>query len=199
VVSTIQKTGCSSLRTSRRLSIRTSGVKRSSGPACVDSGVADCARRIRKAKLNTRNAARLTKETLAKLHEWAFARVKELPESARVLITSHDAFNYFGRAYGFQVSACRASRPHGGRARGCLQGRRIHQAEEGEGDLRREQCAAGDDRADQHRRGAKIGGELFSDAMGTPGTKVTVNGETLRRGHLHRHVEAQHQHDRWML
>lgn len=29
--------------------------------------------------------------------------VSELPESQRVLVTSHDAFGYFGRAYGFDV------------------------------------------------------------------------------------------------
>ncbi len=30
-------------------------------------------------------------------------RVSELPEEQRVLITAHDAFNYFGRAYGLEV------------------------------------------------------------------------------------------------
>jgi manganese/zinc/iron transport system substrate-binding protein len=37
------------------------------------------------------------------LHEWALGRVAEVPVEKRILITSHDAFNYFGRAYGFQV------------------------------------------------------------------------------------------------
>jgi manganese/zinc/iron transport system substrate-binding protein len=27
----------------------------------------------------------------------------ELPENRRILVTSHDAYNYFGRAYGFKV------------------------------------------------------------------------------------------------
>jgi len=40
--------------------------------------------------------------TLA-LHEWAKAEAAKIPEESRILITSHDAFNYFGRAYGFQV------------------------------------------------------------------------------------------------
>ena len=31
------------------------------------------------------------------------ARVEELPEDQRVLITAHDAFRYFGRAYGIEV------------------------------------------------------------------------------------------------
>lgn len=30
-------------------------------------------------------------------------RVQEVPEPARVLVTAHDAFNYFGTAYGFEV------------------------------------------------------------------------------------------------
>lgn len=30
-------------------------------------------------------------------------RIEELPSDRRVLITAHDAFNYFGRAYGFEV------------------------------------------------------------------------------------------------
>src|SRR5687767_9047065 len=37
------------------------------------------------------------------LHKWAVKRAGELPMEKRILITSHDAFNYFGRAYGFQV------------------------------------------------------------------------------------------------
>ena len=44
-----------------------------------------------------------TKAKMNALHEWALAKVKELPEAKRILITSHDAYNYFGRAYGFKV------------------------------------------------------------------------------------------------
>src|SRR5690606_13334175 len=40
-------------------------------------------------------------EELAALHVWAGARAAEVPPEARVLVTAHDAFNYFGRAYGF--------------------------------------------------------------------------------------------------
>ena len=44
-----------------------------------------------------------TKAKMNALHEWSLAKVKELPEAKRILITSHDAYNYFGRAYGFKV------------------------------------------------------------------------------------------------
>lgn len=37
------------------------------------------------------------------LHDWAKTEAAKIPAERRVLITSHDAFNYFGRAYGFQV------------------------------------------------------------------------------------------------
>lgn len=37
------------------------------------------------------------------LSDWAKARIETVPEDKRVLVTSHDAYNYFGRAFGFQV------------------------------------------------------------------------------------------------
>jgi manganese/zinc/iron transport system substrate-binding protein len=40
---------------------------------------------------------------LESLDEWVSDRVSSLPEERRVLVTAHDAFSYFGRAYGFEV------------------------------------------------------------------------------------------------
>ena len=40
---------------------------------------------------------------LENLDAWVRARAAEVPPDRRVLITAHDAFNYFGRAYGFEV------------------------------------------------------------------------------------------------
>lgn len=42
---------------------------------------------------------------LDSLHEWVEQQVATLPPDRRVLITAHDAFGYFGRAYGFEVLA----------------------------------------------------------------------------------------------
>lgn len=42
---------------------------------------------------------------LIELDKWAKQRVAEIPEGHRTLITSHDAFNYFGNAYGIEVIA----------------------------------------------------------------------------------------------
>ena len=40
---------------------------------------------------------------LEELDAYIRGRVEELPESSRVLVTAHDAFRYFGKAYGFEV------------------------------------------------------------------------------------------------
>jgi manganese/zinc/iron transport system substrate-binding protein len=42
-------------------------------------------------------------ERLNQLHQFVLKRANELPVERRILITAHDAFNYFGRAYSFQV------------------------------------------------------------------------------------------------
>ncbi|MFU8805384.1 MAG: metal ABC transporter solute-binding protein, Zn/Mn family [Bradymonadaceae bacterium] len=43
--------------------------------------------------------------TLEALHLWVNDRLRTIPEDHRVLVTSHDAFNYFGRAYDIDVEA----------------------------------------------------------------------------------------------
>lgn len=40
---------------------------------------------------------------LDSLNTWIKEQINTIPESQRVLITSHDAFRYFGRAYGMEV------------------------------------------------------------------------------------------------
>lgn len=42
-------------------------------------------------------------EELDELIKYIEERIKEIPEEQRVLITAHDAFGYFGEAYGFEV------------------------------------------------------------------------------------------------
>ena len=45
------------------------------------------------------------KAKMDELQQWAEAKVTEIPLQKRILVTSHDAYNYFGRAYGFKVVA----------------------------------------------------------------------------------------------
>ena len=42
-------------------------------------------------------------EELAELDQYIKEKTAEIPEEQRVLITAHDAFGYFGRAYGYEV------------------------------------------------------------------------------------------------
>lgn len=47
-----------------------------------------------------------TEKYLKQLEEfngWVAAEIKKIPDSTRVLVTAHDAFGYFGRAYGMKV------------------------------------------------------------------------------------------------
>ena len=52
---------------------------------------------------NYERNSRVYLATLDELHEYVKAQAERIPENQRVLVTAHDAFNYFGRAYGFQV------------------------------------------------------------------------------------------------
>ncbi|MEX1119496.1 MAG: zinc ABC transporter substrate-binding protein [Terrimicrobiaceae bacterium] len=55
-----------------------------------------------KADTFRRNAEAL-QASLVALDGWCKDQVASLPETSRILVTSHDAYNYFGKAYGFQV------------------------------------------------------------------------------------------------
>ena len=49
-----------------------------------------------------------TKELRTKLdalHQYGVTQIASIPKDQRVLVTSHDAFRYFGRAYGIEVEA----------------------------------------------------------------------------------------------
>lgn len=48
------------------------------------------------------NADKYLKE-LDSLDHWVKAEISTIPENRRVLITAHDAFSYFGKAYGIEV------------------------------------------------------------------------------------------------
>jgi manganese/zinc/iron transport system substrate-binding protein len=50
-----------------------------------------------------RDNAKSYQASLASLHEYGKRVMASIPERGRTLITSHDAFNYFGRAYGLEV------------------------------------------------------------------------------------------------
>ena len=93
-----------------------------------------------------------------------------------MLITAHDAFGYFGRRYGFEVRGIQgASTATEAGARDVQNAGRPHRRAADPGDLRRVVRAAADGRGAAGggaSRGfdVRIGGQLFSDAMGDRGT-----------------------------
>ncbi|RYD68793.1 MAG: ABC transporter substrate-binding protein, partial [Verrucomicrobiaceae bacterium] len=114
---------------------------------------------------------------------WAQEQVQKVPAEKRVLVTSHDAFNYFGRAYGFQVvgvqgisTATEAGLADVAKVADFIRGKQL-KAIFVESSVSR----ATIERISKDS-GAKIGGELFSDALGTPGKMHTVAGITYDEG-----------------
>lgn len=115
-------------------------------------------------------------QELEQLHAYVQEQAGRVPEERRILVTAHDAFNYFGRAYGFEVRG--------------LQGISTA-AEAGTADVRdlatfiaerqipaifvESSVPVRNVEALQAAVAAQgwqvaIGGSLFSDAMGSPGT-----------------------------
>lgn len=111
------------------------------------------------------------------VHQEVESMIQQVPEDKRILITAHDAFNYFGQAYGFEVIG--------------LQG--ISTASEAgvkdvqnladmivknkigaifiESSVPRRNIEALQEAVKARGFEVKIGGELFSDALGSPGTQ----------------------------
>ncbi len=113
---------------------------------------------------------------LDELDQQVRAWMASIPEEQRVLITAHDAFNYFGRAYGLNVRG--------------IQGLST-ESEAGLSDIRKlidfivekkitavfvessvsdKNVRALIEGAEARNHAVRVGGELFSDAMGKAGT-----------------------------
>lgn len=107
---------------------------------------------------------------LADLHAWALAKAAELPPERRILVTSHDAYNYFGRAYGFQVVGLQGISTVSEAALADMVRLVDFIKERGIKAIFVESSVppATIERIAQDAW-VKVGGELFSDAMGTPG------------------------------
>ncbi|PAU71951.1 metal ABC transporter solute-binding protein, Zn/Mn family [Vreelandella alkaliphila] len=121
------------------------------------------------------NTERYQAQLLA-LHEWVKDSIASIPDEQRILVTAHDAFSYFGRAYDIDVEG--------------IQGIST-ETETGIADIRNMADIVVDravpalfiestinprtvqaviDAAKQRGQAVEIGGELYSDAMGDPDT-----------------------------
>lgn len=70
---------------------------------CVETVVKGLSERDPAGKAEYAKRGAELRQRMTALHDWARKKAAELPREKRVLVTSHDAYNYFGRAYGFQV------------------------------------------------------------------------------------------------
>ena len=122
-------------------------------------------------------------EVLRDLHQWSRSRVESLPEDSRILITSHDAFEYFGESYGFRVVALQgiSTATEAGIAERVklvdfIKKNQIKSI------FIESSVSPAAIKSIAEDSGAKIGGELFSDAMGEPGDIEKSNDEEYDLG-----------------
>lgn len=122
-----------------------------------------------------KNAAKYLNE-LKKLDAYATEQIATIPEAQRVLVTAHDAFGYFGKAYAIDVqglqgisTASEASLKDVQRIVKLLVDRKI-KAVFVESSVPRRNIEAVVQGARARGHNVVIGGQLFSDAMGAEGT-----------------------------
>lgn len=113
---------------------------------------------------------------LARLDDYARRILSSVPPNARVLITAHDAFNYFGRAYAFQVEGIQgvSTESEAGLKRieelVNLVVTRDIKAAFFESSVPERNVRALVEGAAARGHKLVIGGELYSDSLGPPGT-----------------------------
>lgn len=121
------------------------------------------------------NATRYTQELLA-LDAWCREHLAKIPQEQRVLITAHDAFGYFGRAYHVEVVGLQGVSTVAEfglkdieRIVTLLVARKVR-AVFVESSVPRRSIEAVVAGARARGHDVEIGGQLYSDAMGEPGT-----------------------------
>ncbi len=147
-----------------------------------------------RAEIFDRNAAAY-REELDALDAYVRERTGTVPEDRRVLVTAHDAFGYFGAEYGYEVHAIQGLSTAAEAGAGDIQDLADFLAEREvpaifvESSVPRGTVEALREATRSRGWDVAIGGELFSDAMGTAGTPegtyigmVTHNIDTIVAG-----------------
>ena len=116
-------------------------------------------------------------EKLKELDAYALEQIASIPEDQRVLVTAHDAFGYFGEKYGIEVRGLQGISTESevgskdvSELRDYLVDNKI-KAVFVESSVPKKTVEAVIEGAAQKGHTVKIGGELFSDAMGEEGTE----------------------------
>jgi len=120
--------------------------------------------------------AQAYRERLEALHQYGQQVIESIPPTSRVLITSHDAFRYLGRAYGLDVRGVQGISTES--EAGLQQVTRLVdllvekniQAVFVESSVPRKSIESLIEGARSRGHTVRVGGELYSDAMGPAGT-----------------------------
>lgn len=115
-------------------------------------------------------------DRIDRLHAYGQQVLAQVPVDKRVLVTAHDAFGYFGAEYGFEVTGIQgiSTQSEAGLSRirelvDLLVERQVS-AVFVESSVSDRSVRALIEGAAAHGHTVAVGGELFSDAMGAPGT-----------------------------
>jgi manganese/zinc/iron transport system substrate-binding protein len=114
---------------------------------------------------------------LQETKQYAKQQISQIPEESRVLITAHDAFNYFGRAYGIEVMGLQGLSTEAEYGLKDVQHlidvivKRNIKAVFIESSISEKSIKAVVEGAKKRGNEVKIGGQLYSDAMGSEGTE----------------------------
>lgn len=107
---------------------------------------------------------------MAELDAWCRETAAALPEEKRLLVTSHDAYNYFGRAYGFKVVGLQGVSTVSEAALADMASLADFIRKQGVKAIFVESSVnPAAIRRVAEDAGVKVGGEIFSDALGEPG------------------------------
>lgn len=115
-------------------------------------------------------------QQLAGLHEWVVGQIATIPSERRVLVTAHDAFGYYGRAYGLEVLAVQGVSTDSEAGISDIN-RLVDRIVQGkipavffESSVPQKAVRAVIEGCQAKGHTVKVGGELFSDALGSAGT-----------------------------
>ncbi|WP_348772950.1 zinc ABC transporter substrate-binding protein [Paenibacillus sp. Marseille-P2973] len=113
-------------------------------------------------------------------------RIAEIPEAGRVLVTAHDAFGYFGDAYGIRVMGLQGistASEYGSKDVSKLRDFLVENQIKAvfvESSIPTKSMEAVIAGAKEMGHDVKIGGELFSDSMGEPGSDADTYIKMVR-------------------
>ena len=113
---------------------------------------------------------------LSALHDWIAASIATIPEPQRLMVTAHDAFNYYAKAYGIEVAGIQGISTESEAGIADIRDMASLVAERGvpavfvETTINPRTIQAVVDAAAERGHEVVIGEELFSDAMGDEGT-----------------------------